>query len=132
MVGQTSDDFLFGLKVTDAITIKKYPNLDRFGQQAGKRNESRQALGGRVLLLTGRPDLGRTARVNAILLTLPTGKVRCLLCAPTRRADKRLSEAAGVAAKTIHRLLEVNPALGGFTRNEARRLECVRRDAACN
>jgi hypothetical protein len=38
MVGQTPDDFLFGLKVTDAITIKKYPNLDRFGQQAGKPN----------------------------------------------------------------------------------------------
>ncbi|HXP58946.1 MAG TPA: DUF72 domain-containing protein [Dongiaceae bacterium] len=38
MVGQTPDDFVFGLKVTDAITIKKYPNLDRFGHQAGKPN----------------------------------------------------------------------------------------------
>src|ERR1039457_5172447 len=40
MVFQAPDDFLFGLKVTDAITIKKYPNLDRFGQQAGKPNEN--------------------------------------------------------------------------------------------
>ena len=38
MVNQTPDDFLFGLKVTDAITIKKFPKLDRFGQQAGKPN----------------------------------------------------------------------------------------------
>lgn len=38
MVNQTPDDFVFGLKVTDTITIKKFPNLDRFGQQAGKPN----------------------------------------------------------------------------------------------
>ncbi len=40
MVSQTREDFLFGLKVTDAITIKKYPKLDRFGEQAGKPNEN--------------------------------------------------------------------------------------------
>ena len=40
MVNQTPDDFLFGLKVTDAITIKKFPKLDRFGEQAGKPNEN--------------------------------------------------------------------------------------------
>ena len=38
MVFQAPDDFLFGLKVTDAITIKKFPKLDRFGEQAGKAN----------------------------------------------------------------------------------------------
>ena len=40
MVNLTPDDFLFRLKVTDAITIKKYPKLDQFGQQAGKANEN--------------------------------------------------------------------------------------------
>jgi uncharacterized protein YecE (DUF72 family) len=40
MVTQTPDDFLFGLKVTDAITIKKFPKLDRFGEQAGKPNKN--------------------------------------------------------------------------------------------
>src|SRR5262245_29717867 len=40
MVNQTPDDFVFGLKVTDAITIKKFPNLPRFGDQAGKANET--------------------------------------------------------------------------------------------
>ncbi len=39
MVNQTPEDFLFGLKVTDTITIRKFPKLDRFGQQAGKPNE---------------------------------------------------------------------------------------------
>jgi uncharacterized protein YecE (DUF72 family) len=40
MVNQTPEDFLFGLKVTDAITIKKHPKLARFGDQAGKANQN--------------------------------------------------------------------------------------------
>jgi uncharacterized protein YecE (DUF72 family) len=40
LVAQTLDDFVFGLKVTDTITTKKFPKLDRFGQQAGKPNEN--------------------------------------------------------------------------------------------
>jgi uncharacterized protein YecE (DUF72 family) len=40
MVTQAPDDFLFGLKVTDAITIKRYPKLDRLGEQAGKPNDN--------------------------------------------------------------------------------------------
>jgi exodeoxyribonuclease V alpha subunit len=62
--------------------------------------------------------------VNAILLTLRAKKVRCLLCAPTGRAAKRLSETTGLEAKTIHRLLEVLPGSGRFARNESNPLEC--------
>jgi uncharacterized protein YecE (DUF72 family) len=40
MAGHVPDDFLFGIKVTDAITLKKFPGLDRFGDQAGKPNEN--------------------------------------------------------------------------------------------
>ena len=50
--------------------------------------------------------------------------VPCLLCALTGRAAKRLSEATGMEAKTIHRLLEVAPATGRFARNESNPLEC--------
>jgi exodeoxyribonuclease V alpha subunit len=50
--------------------------------------------------------------------------VRVALCAPTGRAAKRLSEATGLEAKTIHRLLEVDPASGSFRRHEAHPLEC--------
>jgi exodeoxyribonuclease V alpha subunit len=50
--------------------------------------------------------------------------VKCLLCAPTGRAAKRLTETTGLEAKTIHRLLEINPATGKFLRTEDQPLDC--------
>jgi exodeoxyribonuclease V alpha subunit len=82
------------------------------------------ALTSRALVITGGPGVGKTTLVNAILLILRAKKVRCLLCAPTGRAAKRLFETTGVEAKTIHRLLEVQPATGSYGRNEANPLEC--------
>ena len=83
-----------------------------------------EALTRRILVVTGGPGVGKTTLVNAILLILRAKKIRCLLGAPTGRAAKRLSETTGLEAKTIHRLLEVEPGRGGFTRNETRPLEC--------
>jgi exodeoxyribonuclease V alpha subunit len=88
-----------------------------------QREALKQAITSRVLVITGGPGVGKTTLVNAILLILRAKKVRCQLCAPTGRAAKRLSEATGMVAKTIHRMLEVAPATGTFTRNEARPLE---------
>jgi exodeoxyribonuclease V alpha subunit len=68
--------------------------------------------------------MGKTTLFNSILLILRAKKVRCLLCAPTGRAAKRLSEATGVEAKTIHRLLEAQSGAGRFARNEANPLDC--------
>ena len=50
--------------------------------------------------------------------------MKCLLCAPTGRAAKRLTETTGMEAKTIHRLLEINPATGCFTKDESSPLAC--------
>jgi exodeoxyribonuclease V alpha subunit len=82
----------------------------------------RQALRSRVLVITGGPGVGKTTLVNAILAVLRAKKTLCLLCAPTGRAAKRLSETTGLEAKTIHRLLEYGK--GGFTRNAMRPLAC--------
>jgi exodeoxyribonuclease V alpha subunit len=89
-----------------------------------QREALRLALSSRVLVITGGPGVGKTTLVNTILLILRAKQVRCLLCAPTGRAAKRLAETTGGEAKTIHRLLEVQPATGGFTRNEGNPLDC--------
>jgi len=84
----------------------------------------REAMRSRALIITGGPGVGKTTLVNAILMILRAKKVRCLLCAPTGRAAKRLTETTGLEAKTIHRLLEVLPQTGRFARNENNPLEC--------
>jgi exodeoxyribonuclease V alpha subunit len=78
----------------------------------------------RAAIITGGPGVGKTTLVNSILMILRAKGVKCLLCAPTGRAAKRLTETTGLEAKTIHRLLEINPATGKFLRNEDQTLEC--------
>ena len=91
---------------------------------ATQRKALQKALKSRVLVITGGPGVGKTTLVDSILLIFRAKKLRCLLCAPTGRAAKRLGEATGMPAKTIHRLLEYQPASGGFARNGVNSLEC--------
>ena len=82
------------------------------------------ALASKVLVITGGPGVGKTTVVNAILRILSAKHVRLLLCAPTGRAAKRMNEATGLEAKTIHRLLEIDPKSGCFRRNNENPLDC--------
>jgi GTPase SAR1 family protein len=77
-----------------------------------------------VLVVTGGPGVGKTTIVNAILRILSAKGVKILLFAPTGRAAKRMNEATGLEAKTIHRLLEVDPKGGGFRRDDTNPLDC--------
>jgi len=84
----------------------------------------RLALMSKVLVITGGPGVGKTTIVDAILRILAAKGVSLLLCAPTGRAAKRMTEATGFEAKTIHRLLEVDPKGGGFKRGDDNPLDC--------
>ncbi len=76
-----------------------------------------QALTSKVSILTGGPGTGKTTTLRTVIAGLLTTKHSFLLCSPTGRAAKRLSEATGQPAQTIHRLLGYSPA-DGFTQNE--------------
>lgn len=84
----------------------------------------RLALTSKLLVITGGPGVGKTTLVNSILTIMRAKQVKALLCAPTGRAAKRLSESTGLEAKTIHRLLEIDPLTGQFKRNEDSPLDC--------
>jgi exodeoxyribonuclease V alpha subunit len=84
----------------------------------------RLALLSKVVVITGGPGVGKTTLINAILRVLASKGVEIALAAPTGRAAKRLGESTGREAKTIHRLLEVDPRTGSFKRNQEKPLTC--------
>ena len=82
------------------------------------------ALEDKVLVITGGPGTGKTTIINAILKIFSKLAVEIMLAAPTGRAAKRMSEATGHKAKTIHRMLEYSIQKGGFQRNDGNPLKC--------
>ena len=77
----------------------------------------------RLLVITGGPGTGKTTTVRGIVDAHRRAGHEVVLCAPTGRAAKRLSEASGGEAKTIHRLLEWNPATARFQRGRDQPVE---------
>ena len=92
---------------------------------AAKQVEAvKSALTNKVVVITGGPGTGKTTIINAILKIFAKAGVKFMLAAPTGRAAKRMSEATGHEAKTIHRLLEYSIQKGGFQKNDQTPLKC--------
>ncbi len=79
----------------------------------------------KVMIITGGPGTGKTTIINAILKVFSKLRVKIMLAAPTGRAAKRMSDATGHKAKTIHRMLEYSIQKGGFQKNEEKPLDCA-------
>jgi exodeoxyribonuclease V alpha subunit len=110
-----------GIKVDKAVEwVERKVGLELAFQQ-------REAIGlacqSKVMVITGGPGVGKTTVVNSIVQIMQAKKCRVVLAAPTGRAAKRMAEATGTEAKTIHRLLEYEPATSGFKHNENNPLE---------
>jgi exodeoxyribonuclease V alpha subunit len=84
----------------------------------------KRAVNDKVLVITGGPGTGKTTIIKAILKIFSQCGIKIMLAAPTGRAAKRMSEATGQAAKTIHRLLEYSMQKGGFQKNDQTPLKC--------
>ncbi len=82
----------------------------------------RRAAVSKVMVLTGGPGTGKTTVTQGIIAAFLAYGLKILLAAPTGRAAQRMSEAVGMEAKTIHRLLEYKPS-EGYQRNEENPLE---------
>ena len=100
-------------RVFDLLKQKRNMHLTERQQEAVKMAYSQK-----VCILTGGPGTGKSTSIRALLLLLRTRKIDFALAAPTGRAAKRLTEATGAQAKTLHRLLEFAPHDNSYQRNE--------------
>ncbi len=89
-----------------------------------QREAIEQALTSRMLVITGGPGTGKTTLIRGVVAILDRAGLRIHLAAPTGRAAKRLGEATGQSARTIHRLLEFQPKTRTFARGPDHPLTC--------
>ena len=118
------------LKAKLALPAIDFPKALAWVQQqtgvalaAAQQQAIETALTSKVCVITGGPGVGKTTIVNSLVRIVQAKKCAVLLAAPTGRAAKRMSEATGTTAQTIHRLLKYDPHEGGFSHNERRPLK---------
>ena len=126
MLSIRPDKYAGAVKAVSSFEKRKGISFSR-----NQRSAIVQALETGVFVITGGPGTGKTTIINCILELLSDGN-EVLLCAPTGRAAKRMTEATGAEAKTIHRLLEYGGEEGVFARNLDNPLEadCIIADEA--
>ena len=88
-----------------------------------QREALAQAVQSKVMVITGGPGVGKTTLVSAIVQVFKAKGLRLVLAAPTGRAARRMAEATGLDARTIHRLLVFDPATAGFKHDAQHPLE---------
>jgi exodeoxyribonuclease V alpha subunit len=101
-----------------------FEKRERIALAREQRQAIRSGLTRKVLVITGGPGTGKTTLVRGIVEILEKKRQRVLLAAPTGRAAKRLAEATGAEAVTLHRLLEFNAQTRQFDRNREHPLSC--------
>jgi exodeoxyribonuclease V alpha subunit len=109
-------DAMAAIHAFESLTTLQLAHQQRLAVEAALRDT--------VTVITGGPGVGKTTIVKAIVHIARVGSRKVSLAAPTGRAAKRLAEATGVEAMTIHRLLEYQPQEGGFQKGAEDLLEC--------
>lgn len=89
-----------------------------------QREALKRVLAAKVSVITGGPGVGKTTLLDTLLRILTRADVTVTLAAPTGRAAKRMTEQTGMEARTIHRLLEIDPEFGAFSRGRDNLLDC--------
>ncbi len=122
-------DLMMAFPQTPHLDVGTNMAIDAFEKRRGisfsdrQRRAIRSALSEGVLVITGGPGTGKTTIIECII-SLLSREGTVVLCAPTGRAAKRMTEATGWEAKTIHRLLEYGGEGDFFSRNQENPLEC--------